>query len=109
MDLRHGVSQIGTRARTIEGIVEMRWEDFRQSDNVEDYRGSSGGGGMNLPGGAGGLGIGTVLVLGVLGWALGVDPRLLINGAEILSGSGTGQYQQQAPRRSGPAPTDAQG
>jgi predicted metalloprotease len=109
MDLRRGVSQIGTRASTIEGIVEMRWEDFRQSDNVEDYRGSSGGGGMNLPGGAGGLGIGTVLVLGVLGWALGVDPRLLINGAEILSGSGTGQYQQQAPRRSGPAPTDAQG
>jgi predicted metalloprotease len=86
----------------------MRWEDFRQSGNVEDYRGASGGG-MNLPGGAGGLGIGTVLVLGLVGWALGVDPRLLISGAEILSGSGTGQYEQQVPRPRSQAPTDEQG
>ncbi len=32
----------------------MRWEDFRQSDNVEDYRGQSGGesggGGLPIPG-----------------------------------------------------------
>jgi predicted metalloprotease len=92
----------------------MRWEDFRQSDNVEDYRGqsggSSGGGGM-IPGGAGGLGIGTVLVLGLLGWALGVDPRLLITGAEILTGGGPAQYrespQQRLPRA--PAPTDDSG
>jgi predicted metalloprotease len=91
----------------------MRWEDFRQSDNVEDYRGQSGGGGGGFPtpGGAGGLGIGTVVVLGLLGWALGVDPRMLINGAEILTGGGTGQYQNGgSPRQPrGPAPTDESG
>ncbi|MEA2935895.1 MAG: uncharacterized protein QOD74_2541 [Variibacter sp.] len=76
----------------------MRWDDFRQSENVEDYRGSSGGGGGGLPGGAGGLGIGSVLVLGILGWALGIDPRLLISGAEMVGG-GASQYQQEAPRR----------
>ena len=86
----------------------MRWEDFRQSDNVEDYRGSSSGGGMNLPGGAGGLGIGTVVVLSLVGWALGIDPRVLISGAEIVTGGGPSQYQE-APRQRAPrgnAPDD---
>ena len=58
----------------------MRWDDFRQSDNVEDAGSGGGGGGFGMPGGAGGLGIGTVVVLGLLGWALGIDPRLLISG-----------------------------
>jgi predicted metalloprotease len=80
----------------------MQWEDFRQSQNVEDYRGESpggggGGGGFGLPGSAGGLGIGTVVVLGLLGWALGIDPRLLISGVEILQGGGSSHYQQSPP------------
>ena len=50
----------------------MRWDDFGRSDNVEDNRG--GGGGFGMPGGAGGLGIGAVVVLGLVGWALGIDP-----------------------------------
>jgi predicted metalloprotease len=79
----------------------MRWDDFRRSDNVEDRRGMGG-----IPGGAGGLGIGTVLVLGLVGWALGIDPRLLISGAEILSGSGQQQTQQHG--REG-APKDQTG
>ena len=94
----------------------MRWEDFRQSDNVEDYRGSSpgggGGGGFGMPGGAGGLGIGTVVVLGLVGWALGIDPRLLIGGMEILQGGGPSQYQQAPPRTRRPpanAPSDEVG
>ncbi len=57
----------------------MKWQDFGRSDNVEDRRG---GGGMA---GKGGLGIGTMVVLGLLGWALGIDPRLLIGGAEQLN------------------------
>jgi predicted metalloprotease len=82
----------------------MRWEDFRRSDNVEDDRDGGGGFGGGLPGGGGGfgfpvgggggLGIGTIVVLGILGWAFGIDPSILIGGAEILTG-GQGQYQQQ--------------
>jgi uncharacterized protein len=75
----------------------LRWEDFRRSDNVEDRRdGGSGGGGMGL-GGRGGLGIGTVVILGLVGWALGIDPRLLIGGAEMLSGGD--RQTQQAPQQ----------
>jgi hypothetical protein len=73
----------------------MRWDDFRRSDNVEDARGGGyeGGGGFGLPIGGGGLGIGTVVVLGLIGWALGIDPSVLIGGAEIATGGRT-QYQQ---------------
>ena len=71
----------------------MRWDDLQQSGNIEDRRGEQGGGGFHMPGGAGGLGIGTVVVLGILGWALGIDPRLLIGGAEILTGGGSQMEQ----------------
>ncbi|WP_457093599.1 KPN_02809 family neutral zinc metallopeptidase [Microvirga sp. P5_D2] len=66
----------------------MRWEDFRTSSNVEDRRG------MGM-GGAGGLGIGAMVVLGLIGWALGIDPRILIGGAEMIAGGGSGYQQQQ--------------
>jgi predicted metalloprotease len=71
----------------------MRWDDFRRSDNVEDDREGSGGG-FGIPRGAGGLGIGTVVVLGLVGWALGIDPSLLIGGAEILSGGNSSRIEQ---------------
>jgi uncharacterized protein len=90
----------------------MRWDDFRRSDNVEDDRGSSGGfgGGFGIPIGAGGLSIGTVVVLGLVGWALGIDPSFLIGGAEILNGNSHRYEQpyQREPRRTG-RPTDATG
>ena len=73
----------------------MRWDDFRRSDNVEDDRdggGGFGGGGFGIPVGGGGLGIGTMVVLGLIGWALGIDPSMLIGGAELVNG-GT-HYQQ---------------
>jgi predicted metalloprotease len=84
----------------------MRWDDFRRSDNIEDRRddgpGGFGGSGIGIPvGGRGGLGIGTIIVLGLVGWALGIDPRLLIGGAEMMSGSRQ-QYEEQAPSRSRP-------
>lgn len=63
----------------------MRLDELPPSDRIEDRR--------SLPaGGRAGLGIGTVVVLGLIGWALGIDPRVLLGGAEILSG---GQQQQQ--------------
>lgn len=74
----------------------MKWQDFGRSENIEDRRGSGGG----MLGGGGGLGIGTVIVLGLLSWALGIDPRLLIGGAERLNnmrqGSQTGIEQPHA-------------
>jgi uncharacterized protein len=91
----------------------MRWDDFRRSDNIEDDReggGDYGGGGFRLPVGRGGLGIGTVVVLGLIGWALGIDPSVLIGGAEMVSRGGSHYQQpsQPANRRVG-APSDATG
>jgi predicted metalloprotease len=96
----------------------MRWEDLEQSSNIEDRRGEQGGGygggGFGMPIGGGGLGIGAIAVLGVIGWALGIDPRLLIGGAEVLSrGGGYEQQSRPAPgqrqaRRTG-TPNDQMG
>jgi predicted metalloprotease len=80
----------------------MRWDDFRRSDNIDDRRSDDGGGGgfggggggFGIPiGGGGGLGIGTILVLGLVGWALGIDPRILISGADIVMGGGSQSAQ----------------
>ena len=72
----------------------MRTDDFRPSDNVEDNRGARGG----IPGGAGGLGIGTVVVIGLISWYFGIDPSVLLNGAQILTGGdSTTQQSGQAP------------
>lgn len=95
----------------------MRYDDFRRSDNIDDRRGEDGGfgggGGFGIPIGRGGLGIGTIVVLGLLGWAIGIDPRILIGGAEILSGSGGApSVQMDRPSSSSPkrgAPQDEMG
>jgi predicted metalloprotease len=79
----------------------MRWDDFRQSENVEDRRGSGGddggfgggGGGFPIPGGRGGLGIGAILILGLVGWVVGIDPRQLIGMVQEMQGGG-GQFEQ---------------
>ena len=49
----------------------MQWSGRRESDNVEDRRGS-GGGRIAIGGGA------TILAL-LAAWALGIDPRVLLN------------------------------
>jgi predicted metalloprotease len=76
----------------------MEWEDFRRSDNVEDRRGDDSGdalGGVGIPslGGTGHLGLGAIIVLGLIGWAFGIDPRVLIGGAEMVENARQGgQY-----------------
>jgi predicted metalloprotease len=81
----------------------MRWDDFRRSDRIVDRRGD-----RAVPGGRAGIGIGTIVVLGLVGWALGIDPRLLIGGAEMLSRS-TSTQEPQSPARAPGTPTDQMG
>ena len=78
----------------------MEWENSRESTNVEDQRGNSGGGGFGIPigGGTGGLGVGVILILAVIGYFTGIDPRILIGGAQILVGNGnSSSYSSPAP------------
>ena len=87
----------------------MRTDDFRPSNNVEDDRQQSASRG-GMPGGAGGLGIGTVIIIGLISWYFGIDPSVLLNGAQILTGGGsTTQQTDQAPPVSAGTPTDATG
>ena len=78
----------------------MRLDELPTSDRIEDRRG--------VPGGRAGLGIGTVVVLGLIGWALGIDPRILIGGAELISGGSQTQQGPASPRSTG-APSDEMG
>jgi predicted metalloprotease len=90
----------------------MRLDDLPESGNVEDRReegGYAGGGGFGLPIGGGGLGIGAIIALGLIGWALGIDPRLLIGGAEILTGGNEPQVQEPTTRRNTGVPDDEMG
>ena len=66
----------------------MRLDELPTSDRIEDRRGLT-------TYRAGGLGVGTIVVLGLIGWALGIDPRLLIGGAEMMSQNGQTQQQTQ--------------
>ena len=83
----------------------MQEDDLRASTNIEDRRGRGG-----LGGGAAtrGLGIGAIVILGLVGWALGIDPRILISGAEIVAGGGGSSIQQQAPSQTA-TPNDESG
>ena len=87
----------------------MRTDDFRPSDNVEDDREASASRG-GMPGGAGGLGIGTIIVIGLISWYFGIDPSVLLNGAQILTGGGaTSEQTGQAPAVAAGTPHDATG
>lgn len=75
----------------------MKWEGNRESSNVEDRRGS--GGGRAVFGGRS-IGIGTIVVALVGGWALGINPLTLLG---VLSGGGEGVQMQQPAQ---PVPAD---
>src|SRR5262249_1002060 len=90
----------------------MRLDELPRSDNVEDRRSEDGGASFRIPGGRGGLGVGTVIILGLVGYWLGIDPSVLIGGAEILTGGGSSQQQSSPePRNSAQtgAPSDQMG
>ena len=80
----------------------MKWEGNRESDNVEDRRGSGGGGGMPVFGGRS-IGIGTIVIALVGGWVLGINPLTILG---LLSGGGPApqvQTQSHTPAHRPPA------
>ncbi|HTO79439.1 MAG TPA: neutral zinc metallopeptidase [Methylocystis sp.] len=81
----------------------MKWEDFQSSENVEDRRGQPQIASRRV--GAGGLGLGTVIILGLIGYFTGINPAVLIGGAEMLDNMRGGG--QQATQQSAPAPQGA--
>jgi predicted metalloprotease len=68
----------------------MEWSGRRESDNVEDRRGMGGGGRIALGGGA------TVILL-LAAWALGIDPRLLLNSGVVPGGQSSSQTRALDP------------
>ena len=83
----------------------MDLDDERESSNVEDMRGQSGGGGFGFPGGGGGLqlgggglGCGGIVILIVLALVFGVNPLSLLGGG----GGQVSAPQQQIGQPSAP-------
>jgi predicted metalloprotease len=75
----------------------MRWQDNRESDNVEDRRddsGGDGGGGMRFGGIH--LGLGGIIIVVLGSWLFGVNPMTVLG---LLSGGGS----TTAPTQSEPA------
>ncbi len=75
----------------------MKWEGNRQSDNVEDRRGSGGGGG----GGMGGrhIGIGSIVIALVASYFFGINPMTVLG---LLDGGGAPETRS-APAHEPPA------
>jgi len=87
----------------------MRTDDFRPSGNVEDDREASASRG-GVPGGKGGLGIGAVVIIFLISWYFGIDPSVLLNGAQLLLGGGSpSQQTSPAPPVTAGAPNDPTG
>lgn len=85
-----GVTNLLRKTERGQGIMET--DDFRESDNVVDRRGSSGGFGR-----AGGIGLGTVaLVLGI-SYFTGINPLTLIGGYEAIEQVGGSSSSQTSP------------
>ena len=77
----------------------MEWRGRRESNNIEDRRGSGGGfggggGGMRIPIRAGGGGIGLLIILGILWIGFGINPLSVIG-----MDDGTQQTQTQTANR----------
>jgi predicted metalloprotease len=74
----------------------MRIDQLPRSDKIEDRRGVR----MRR----GGIGLGTLIIVGLIAWALGINPLLLIGGLEVLTGG-----QSQPPSYSDTERTEKSG
>ena len=94
----------------------MRWRGRRQSTNVEDRRGQ--GGGFRIPTGGGRIGIprtrtsragfggiGTIVVILIISWLLGINPLTLLTGGDISVGP-TQTETRQMPTGGGTSASD---
>jgi predicted metalloprotease len=70
----------------------MEYDNMPSSSNIEDRRGQRGG-----AVGAGGLGIGAIVVIFAISYFTGISPQVLISGAEMM-----GVGQQSAPPQTAP-------
>jgi uncharacterized protein len=76
----------------------MRWDDLRESSNVEDVRGSTGGGGPGLR-----LGLGGTLLALAASYFFGIDPRIILGLASAVP------TQQSVPAARYGTPQDQEG
>ena len=81
----------------------MKWENNRQSDQIEDRRSSGGGmfGGGGAPRRVGGrgVGLGTIVIALVAGWVFGINPLTILgalSGGELMAPT-----EQSAPASTG--------
>jgi predicted metalloprotease len=98
----------------------MRWDGHRESSNIEDRRddggfggddtgsggGYSGGGFGGLPINLGGGGLGTIVVMLIIAWVLGINPLTLLSGMPVGPGQSSSSYQTAQPSRTSPARRD---
>ena len=89
----------------------MRLDKERPSDNIEDRRGRNAGLGLPRRGGVriatggrrGGLGIGTIVVLLIVAWALGINPLDMLGDGNLrLPGQLPSEYEQQTTTQNQP-------
>lgn len=80
----------------------MKWEGNRQSDNVEDQRdGGGGGAGRGGLGGGRSIGVGSIAIALLAGWAFGINPLTVLG---LLDGGGSApQVQSQGAPHAPPA------
>lgn len=96
----------------------MKWENNRQSSNIEDRRSQAGGGGLGgMFGGSGrstprrggrGLSLGTIVIALIAAWIFGINPLTLLGGlagGDLTTSTGT---QQSTPGTTG-QPADDMG
>lgn len=77
----------------------MKWEGNRESDNVEDQRGSGGGGGGFGIGGKS-IGLGTIVIALIGSYFFGIDPSVILGGG---GGGSAPVVQSQVPGADGGA------
>ena len=77
----------------------MEYENMPSSSNIEDRRGQRGG-----AVGAGGLGIGAIVVIFAISYFTGISPQVLISGAEMIGRRATAA--RPPPSSAPPDPND---